>query len=129
MTVFWAGLRDLFSNDGITCGSLIDYENQKDFRKMCSPPPWRSRAPSRSDWVHVSFSGDCGWTIHLPEQKETIHMISILRKKACSRSIHDLARIPNQKLLGRLFHKGSSQGGQSDHNREDKKIAGICLSP
>ena len=31
MTVFWAGLRDLFSSDGITCGSLIDYENQKDF--------------------------------------------------------------------------------------------------
>ena len=33
-------------------------------------------------------------TIHLPEQKDTIHMISMLRKEACSGSIHDLAHIP-----------------------------------
>ena len=32
-------------------------------------------------------------TIHLPEQKETIHMISMLRKEACSGSIHDLAHV------------------------------------
>ena len=29
-------------------------------------------------------------TIHLPEQKKTIHMISMSRKEACSRNIHDL---------------------------------------
>ena len=38
-------------------------------------------------------------TIHLPEQNETIHMISILRKEACSGSIHDLAHIPTQNNL------------------------------
>ena len=38
-------------------------------------------------------------TIHLPEKKETIHMISMLRKEACSRSIHDLAHIPTQNCL------------------------------
>ena len=30
-------------------------------------------------------------TIHLPEQKETIHMISMLRKEACSGSIHHIS--------------------------------------
>ena len=35
-------------------------------------------------------------TIHLPEQKETIYMISTLRMEACSGSIHDLAHIPKQ---------------------------------
>ena len=33
-------------------------------------------------------------TIHLPEQKKTIHMISMLRKEVCSGSIHDRAHIP-----------------------------------
>ena len=34
--------------------------------------------------------------IHFPEQKETIHMISMLRGEACSGSIHDLAHILTQ---------------------------------
>ena len=38
-------------------------------------------------------------TIHLPEQKDTIHMISMLRKEACSGSIHYLAHIPTQNCL------------------------------
>ena len=63
-------------------------------------------------------------TIHLPGQKETIHMISMLRKEACSGSIQDLAHIPTQHCLGRLPHKGFSQGGQqSDDHCADKKIA------
>ena len=33
-------------------------------------------------------------TIQLPEQKETTHMISMLRKEACSGNIHDLAHVP-----------------------------------
>ena len=32
-------------------------------------------------------------TIHLPEQKATIHMISMLRKEPCSGNIHDLAHV------------------------------------
>ena len=38
-------------------------------------------------------------TIHLPELKETIHMISMLRKEASSRGIHDLAHIPTHNFL------------------------------
>ena len=40
-----------------------------------------------------------GRTIHLPGQKETIRMIYMLRKEACSGSIHDLAHIPTQNCL------------------------------
>ena len=38
-------------------------------------------------------------TIHLPEQKETIHVISMFRKEACSGSIHDFAHISTQNCL------------------------------
>ena len=62
-------------------------------------------------------------TIHFTEQKETMHMISMLRKEACSGSIHDLAHVPNTKLLGGLPHEGFSQGGQSDDSCADTKIA------
>ena len=47
-------------------------------------------------------------TIHLPEQKETIHMISMLRKGACSGSFHDLAHIPTQNCLADFFTKASA---------------------
>ena len=48
-------------------------------------------------------------TIHLPEQKETIHMISMLRKEACSGSIHDLAHIPTQNCLADCLTKASAK--------------------
>ena len=38
-------------------------------------------------------------TIRLPEQKETIHMISMLRKEAFSGSMQDLAHIPTQNCV------------------------------
>ena len=47
-------------------------------------------------------------TIHLLEQKETVHMISGLRKKACSRSIHDLAHITIESCLADCLTKSSA---------------------
>ena len=47
--------------------------------------------------------------IHLPEQKKTFHMISMLRKEACSGSIHDLAHIPTQKCLTGCLTKSSAK--------------------
>ena len=38
-------------------------------------------------------------TTHLPEQKETVHMIQMLRKEACSGAIDDLAHIPTEYCL------------------------------
>ena len=48
-------------------------------------------------------------TIHSPEQKEKIHVISMLRKEACSGSIHDLAHIPTQNCLADCLTKGSAE--------------------
>ena len=48
-------------------------------------------------------------TSHLLEQKETIHMISMLRKEACSGSIHDLAHIPTQNCLADCLTKASAK--------------------
>ena len=48
-------------------------------------------------------------TIHLLEQKETIHMMSVLRKEACSESIHDLAYIPTQNCLADCLTKASAK--------------------
>ena len=44
-------------------------------------------------------------TIHLPEQKETIHMNFLLKKEVCSGSIHDLAPIPTQNCLADCLTK------------------------
>ena len=48
-------------------------------------------------------------TIHLLEQQETIHMVSMLRKEACSGSIHDLAHIPTQNCLADCLTKASAK--------------------
>ena len=48
-------------------------------------------------------------TVHLPEQKETIQMIFMLRKEACSGSIHDLAHIPTQNCLADGLKKSSAK--------------------
>ena len=91
-----------------------------------SVSPWIVDISGEIANIHVRIDAknlvSAARTIQLPAQKETIHMISKLRKEACSGSVHDLA--PNPNLLGRLPHKGFSQSGQPDHSREDKKIAG-----
>ena len=48
-------------------------------------------------------------TNHVPEQKETIHMTSMLRREACSGSIHDLAHIPTQNCLADYLTRASAQ--------------------
>ena len=58
-------------------------------------------------------------TIHLPEQQETIHMISMLRKEACSGSIHDYL---NSELFGRLSDEVVSEGRQLDHSGKKSEI-------
>ena len=48
-------------------------------------------------------------TTHLPEQKETIHMIQMLRKEACSGSIHDLAHVRTALCLSDALTKSSAK--------------------
>ena len=48
-------------------------------------------------------------TTHLPEQQETIHMITQLRHEAISGSIHDLAHVQTADMLADCLTKSSAQ--------------------
>ena len=48
-------------------------------------------------------------TTHLPEQKETIHMINQLRTEACSGSIDDLAHVVSGDCLSDCLTKSSAK--------------------
>ena len=48
-------------------------------------------------------------TTHLPEQKETIHMIQMLREELCSGTMHDLAHVTTDNCLSDCLTKQSSK--------------------
>ena len=48
-------------------------------------------------------------TTHLPEQKETIHMIQMLRKESSSGSIDDLAHVRKEDCLADALTKASAR--------------------
>ena len=68
-------------------------------------------------------------TIHLPEQKETIHMISMLRKEACSGSIHDLAHIPTQNCLADCLTKASAKADNLITAQKTGKFLNVDIRP
>ena len=61
---------------------------------------------------------------HLPEQKETIHMIQMLRKESCSGSIEDLAHVRTELCLGDSLTKASAK---SDALRRSVETGGQLL--
>ena len=48
-------------------------------------------------------------TIHLPNQKETIHMIQMLRHEACSGSIQDLAHVASADMMADTLTKSKCE--------------------
>ena len=112
-------------------GSLVDYESQKIKRTVLSRTVaelysiikcFGSCQFLRGLWMDMSGEVEeihmrtdaknvvtTARTIHLPEPKETILMISILRKEACSGSIHDLAHISTQLFLADCLTKSSAK--------------------
>ena len=96
-----------------TRGSLVDYESQKIKKTVLSTTvselyafmncfgtcqflrgPWMDLSASPAE-IHMRTDANnlvtTASTTHLPEQKETIHMIAMMRKEVCSGSIADLA--------------------------------------
>ena len=113
-------------------GSLVDYESQKIERTVLSTTVaelysfmkcfglcqfshglWMDMS---GEVVEISMRTDAknlvttARTIHLLEQKETIHMNSILRQESCSGSIHNLAHISNQNCLAECLTQSSAKG-------------------
>ena len=131
MTVFLTELREHSSNDGMSHGSLVDYESQMIKRTILSTAVAESYSYMKcfgscqffrglwldmsSELAEIHMRTDVknlvttARTIHLHEQKESILMISILRKEACSGSIHDLAHISIQKCLADCLRKLSAK--------------------
>ena len=72
MTVFFDRIARAIFKDGMVYGSLIDYESQKIKKTVLSYIHMRTDAKNPVTTAR---------TIHFPEQWETIHMISMLRKK------------------------------------------------
>ena len=131
MTVFLAESRERSSKDGMAYGSLIDYESSKIKKTMLSTTVaelysfmkcfgscqflrglWMD-IPGEVTTIHMRTDAKnlvtTARTIHLPEQKETIHMISMLRKEACAGSIRDLAHIPTPNCLAHCLTKASAK--------------------
>ena len=105
-------------------------------REPYSQQPWQNCIHSWNVLVHASSSVDCAWIYQVKLQiftwgltqrtwwrqreqftflnkMETIHMISMLRKEACSGSIHDLAHITTQNCLADCLTKSSAKADNS----------------
>ena len=129
--MFLAVSRERSSKNGMSYGILVDYESQKIKKIILSTTVaelyyfmkcFGSCQFLRGLWMDLSgevanihMRTDAknqvttARTIHLPEQKETIHMISMLPQEACSASIHDLAHIPTKNCLGDCLTKASAK--------------------
>ena len=129
--MFLAESRERSSKDGMSHGSLIEYGSQQikktvrstnvaglhSFTKcfgscqfLCGL--WMEISGKVAD-IHMSTGAmdlvTKARTIHLPEQKGTIHKMSILRKEASPGSIHDLAHILTQNCSADCLTKLSAK--------------------
>ena len=112
-------------------GSLIDFESQKIKRAVLSTTVselyafmkcfgtcqflrglWMDMSGQIAE-VHMRTDAKnlvtTATTTHLPEQKETIHMIQMLRTETCSGSIHDLAHVVSELCLADCLTKNSAK--------------------
>ena len=117
--------------DGMSYGSLINYESQKIKKIVLSrtvadlysfmkcfgscqflPRLWMDISGEVAD-IHMRTDAKnlvtTARTTHLLEQEETIHMILMLRKETCSGNIHDLAHTPAQNCLADCSTKASAK--------------------
>ena len=117
-----------------TRGSLVDYESTKIKRTTLSTTVaelysfmkcYGTCQYLRGLWMDLSGEdapihmrtdannlATTAQTTHLPEKKETIHMIQMLRKEACSGSTADLAHIATEYCLSDCLTKASAKADE-----------------
>jgi len=122
--VFLAKPRD---NTRHSAGSLVDYESQKIRRTTLSTTVAELYSLMkcfgtcqfiRGLWMDISGEASpihmrtdahnlvsTASTTHLPEQKETIHMVQMLRKEACSGEMEDLGHVRTEHCLSDCLTK------------------------
>ena len=134
-----------------TTGSLVDFESHKINRTVLSTTVselyafmkcfgtcqflrglWKDISGMTAD-IHMRTDANnlvtTASTTHLPEQKETIHMIQMLRKEACSGSIHDLAHIRTALCLSDCLTKGSARPDELIRAVETGKLMEVDFHP
>ena len=68
-------------------------------------------------------------TTHLPEQKETIHLIQMLRKESVSGSIHDLAHVRTSDMLADCLTKHSANPDALIHAVDTGVLPNVDMHP
>ena len=68
-------------------------------------------------------------TTHLPEQKETIHMIQTIRKEATSGTIDDLAHVRTNFCLGDCLTKQSAKSDELRKAVETGSLIDVDMHP
>eukprot|EP00971_Amphidinium_carterae_P098414 1946541-Amphidinium_carterae.1 len=68
-------------------------------------------------------------TTHLPEEKETIHIIQMLRQEACSGAMDDLAHVVTQKMMADLLTKSSAPSDPLIHAVSSGTVPGADTNP
>ena len=68
-------------------------------------------------------------TTHLPEQRETIHMIEMLRREACSGNIDDLAHVVSEHCLADCLTKASAKTTQLVKTIDTGMLQGVDKHP
>ena len=119
------------NNEVHSYGSLIDYESSKIRRTTLSTTVaelysfmkcygtcqflrglWMDLSGESAE-IHMRTDANnlvtTAGTTHLPEQKETIHMIQMMRKELCSGAMHDLAHVKTEHCLSDCLTKQSAK--------------------
>ncbi len=132
-------------------GTLIDYESHKIKRSTQSTTVAELTACMRSHGhsqfirgLYMDLTGDdleihvrtdannlvtTAKTTHLPEQKDTIHMITMLRKECNSGSIHDMSHIKTEFMLADSLTKASAKPEQLVRAVESGTLLSIDVHP
>ena len=149
--MFLAESREQSSKDGMSHVSVVDNESQRIRKLALSTTVAELYSPMkcfgscqflRGLWIDISGKVakihmrigaknlvTTARTIHLPEQKETLHMISMWRKEACSGSIHDLAHIPTQNCLATCLTKASAKADNLITAVQTRKLLDVDIHP
>ena len=123
--IFLAEQRDLRQGSSNSRGSLVDSETRKITATTMSTTVaelhglmrcYGSALFLRGFWSHIRTDANnlvtTASTTHQPEQKETMHLIQMLRKESNSGQMHDLAHVRSEDCLADSLTKHSAKADE-----------------
>ena len=113
--IFLAEQTDLRQGSSNSRGSLVDYETHKITATTMSTTVAELHGLMRCYGSALFLRGlwsDLTSTTHQPEQKETMHLIQLLRKESNSGQMHDLAHVRSEDCLADSLTKHSAKADE-----------------